>query len=714
MPASSPCQIGTGRLGSSESAGLERLARSCPPSDGGQLVSAAGLTLLFVACLALFFFRLGCCGFIDPGDGYFSEGSREMVESGDYVTPHLNYQVYFSKPILIYWLISSAYQMFGTNELSARLPSALLATVLVLACYYVMRSLAGTRAGVLSGLVLASSPLVVTFARMSLIDMTFSALLGVALCATVMTVILGSRRSWAAIYVSLALAVLAKGPAAVVLFGIGMAGYFLINRPDSKSFLALVHRLKLHLGIPIFLAIVLPWYIGVGLATKGLFLQVFFFFENLGRFAGHTNHHIPYWWFYLPVLAYGFFPWIAFVPAALALSLKSLRQMPGWQNVTLAHVAEQPSKTSAQAAVMFACWALGIALFFSASQTKLQTYILPAFPALAMLVGLCFDNWIRQAEGRVAIPVYLRVASFSFMAAGACLLLVCPVIAVILAAPQLTGVIHSHWSARLGGLLSEIPFWMRATAAIVLPLTGAGFVYQNVRLARQDIRGCIFGLTGTAVVACALAGPLAFELGYNYKQKDLHAVVKVLDDKVGPVAFFQDFKPSVIYCLRRPVDTFFSPDQLLPVTPPSMATGGTGILVSRRAKECGGNSKEPPGSSSGSTAAIESFQAVGDSGQACAGSALIPSTATAPVATQYQYVISGKRGAEVLLARFGSKLHLLSRQGDWYVFESTELRAQRLPTLEQTFSQNLQLSTDEFSWGTLPFAGGTKNGTPGH
>src|SRR5581483_406286 len=65
--------------------------------------------LLLVACAFLFFLGLGSYGLIDPGDGYFSEAAREMIETGDYVTPRLNYQIYFSKPILIYWLISSAF-----------------------------------------------------------------------------------------------------------------------------------------------------------------------------------------------------------------------------------------------------------------------------------------------------------------------------------------------------------------------------------------------------------------------------------------------------------------------------------------------------------------------------------------------------------------------------------------------------------------------------
>jgi 4-amino-4-deoxy-L-arabinose transferase-like glycosyltransferase len=263
--------------------------------------------LLLLCCAALFIWRLWSPPLLDPGDGYFTEAAREMVESGDYIVPHLNYQIYFSKPILIYWLISSAYHVLGVNEFAGRIWSAIMATALVLCAYWMVRCISNSRAGLIAGTLLASSPLVVTYARMSLVDMTFSSLLGIAWCALVMTVATESRKWWPIMYVALGLSLLTKGPAGGVLFVAACAAYLIAVRPGWAWIGTQLKKVHLLWGLLLFAAITVPWHIAVGLATNWLYLKVFYLYENVGRYAGQTNHNHPEPWFYLVVFGYGFF-----------------------------------------------------------------------------------------------------------------------------------------------------------------------------------------------------------------------------------------------------------------------------------------------------------------------------------------------------------------------------------------------------------------------
>ena len=593
-------------------------------AKNGLSVDQLNILLLVAACVVLFFVGLWSWGFIDPGDGYFSEAAREMMERGDYVVPHLNYQIYFSKPILIFWLIISAYKTFGINEFAARFWSAALATVLTVVCYWTTRCLATRRAGLLAGLVLASSPLVVTFARMSLIDMSFSSLLGVALCSTAMTLFTPSRKWWPWIYVSLALAVLDKGPAAIVLYVIGMAAYVLISKRRLADIKESINQLQPLLGIPLFALIAVPWYIAVGLATNWLWPQVFFVFENLGRFAGHTNHKNPAWWFYLPVLGYGFFPWVLFLPPALFTSFR---------------------KPQIGAMLLFASWTVGVILFFSASLTKLQTYILPAWPAMAMLVGITLDAWISEKK----TGKYVSITAGIIATFGTIFLLASGLALALSGNAEFVGSINAKWAPTVQAFVLDTPDWMRGGITIALAVMGIGFFAYYRRYRARDYQAAVKRLVIASVTGCAILGPIAFELGYKYRDADVHRVIGCLKDKPGPIAIFREFKPSVVYHLQRPIDSFFNVDQL------------------RRRTTSG---------------------AVGQ-----------PSI---------QYIIAGRKGSGELMATYPNELKVIARQGDWYVFETRDLLALRLPTLEQSFTQHIDLSGGEYSWGTLPFAGGTK------
>ncbi|HMY51993.1 MAG TPA: glycosyltransferase family 39 protein, partial [Candidatus Obscuribacter sp.] len=255
-----------------------------------------------LACLGLYFNQLNSWSFIDPGETYYTEAAREMVESGEWIVPHLNYQIYFSKPILTFWLTAWGYRLFGLNEMAARLPFALLSSLLVFAAYYTIRVVSNKKAALIAGLATASAPLLMLISKTSCIDAAFTTFLNLAVFATILA--LFARRPVFApvIYLSLALAVLTKGPAGLILFAMGTVVFAFLQKPKLKEIGYWIIDSRPIVGIPLFLMTVLPWYYLVTKATKGLFLQVFLLYENLARFAGKTNYHKGSPLYYLPVL----------------------------------------------------------------------------------------------------------------------------------------------------------------------------------------------------------------------------------------------------------------------------------------------------------------------------------------------------------------------------------------------------------------------------
>ena len=500
-------------------------------------IEALTFLILIASCLAVFFFRLGSVPFLDPGDGYFTEASREMIERGDFIVPHLNYQIYFSKPILIYWLIIGAYKVLGVNELAGRIWSAIFASALVLCTYWMVRSLANRRAGIFAALVLITSPLVVTFARMALVDMVFSSLLGIALCALVMTCFVGSGRWWPVLYLALGLSVLTKGPAGIVLFGLGVTGFLLVARPRKQWMLQQFGSLHAPLGSLIFASVVLPWHIAVGIATRGLFLKVFYLYENLGRYAGHTNHRHPEFWYYLPVLAYGFFPWVLFLPPAarqLWVANRSITRL-GTDESTQAQ-----GKSSGL--LLVACWATAIFLFFTLTSTKLETYILPSISAFAVLIGCTLDDWLTRLEEGKPVSRWMKGNSICLAAIS-----VASVIAALIGA----------------AVVKEISTGLKVWAIAGALCLAIGWTRQAILFKRGSYSRSLCWLLGSAVVACAILAPVAFEIGYKYKQQDVHAVIEAIKGQDAQVALYREFKPTLMFYLHKPIDSFFSPDQIV-------------------------------------------------------------------------------------------------------------------------------------------------------
>jgi len=339
-------------------------------------VSVPRAVLVLLALLALF---VGVDNMqrplAHPDEGRYSEISREMAASGDWVTPRLNGIKYFEKPPLQYWASAAAFRLFGEMGFTAR-------------------RLAGTDAALLAVGVLLSSPYFLGMGGVVTLDMGLTAWTTVAVCAFLLAAAgpPGERRRWMLVaWAGMALAVLSKGLIGIVFPAAAVFLHCLVHR-DWR----LLARLEWARGAALFLAITVPWFVLVSAANPE-FPRFFFVHEHFERFLTKTHRREEPWWYFWPILFAGFLPWmLALVPAAVE----------GWRREAAA--AGFPWRRFAL------LWSGFILLFFSASGSKLPAYILPVFPVFALVLG----DWLARAEPRrlwkmVAIVVPLLAVAIA-------------------------------------------------------------------------------------------------------------------------------------------------------------------------------------------------------------------------------------------------------------------------------------------------------------
>ena len=341
------------------------------------------LAALLGASLLLLLWQLGAYGLIDVDEGRYAEVPREMFASGDWLTPRLNFINFFDKPPLLYWGIASSYAVFGVTEWAARLIPALSALLGIGAAYGLGRRMFGPRAGVLSGLILLTSLMWTVMARVVLTDMVVSSLVFCALACWWLAMSDDSirrRNGYIALFwLSLGLGMLAKGPVAPVLCGGAIFFYVLVCKRWRD-----LRKMGWIWGVPLLIAVAAPWYFAIALKHPE-FNNAFWFEQNFARFFGAIkavdHSEGPLFLFqYLPLVI---FPWSVFALPALFL---------GWKRVW-------PARSEKQRAAVFLLAAFAfVMLFFSASESKLITYILPVVPPLAILLAAYFDRIWNEAK----------------------------------------------------------------------------------------------------------------------------------------------------------------------------------------------------------------------------------------------------------------------------------------------------------------------------
>lgn len=359
--------------------------------------------LLALAALAagMLGYGLGCLPLIGPDEPRYAEVAREMYLTGDWVTTRLGGIHWFEKPALLYWMVAVSYELWGVSELATRAGAALLAAAGALLLFLFGRGLRSARYGYLSAAALLTSALWVGFGRGATFDIVLAVTTELALLAFFRWEGGGARRAWWVCGGALGLAVLAKGLVGVVLPGAIAGAYLVITGGLGR---ALRRRRELLLGALVFVATAGVWYGPVIWRHGGGFIREFFVAHHFERYLTNKYRHPqPVYFFFVVALA-GIFPWSAYLVAAAARAAREWRTL----------VADPAQRLR----LFLWLWALVPILFFSFSGSKLPGYILPSFPALALLIGEELERWWTEApsRGRVALGM---ATSLLLMAAAA-------------------------------------------------------------------------------------------------------------------------------------------------------------------------------------------------------------------------------------------------------------------------------------------------------
>jgi 4-amino-4-deoxy-L-arabinose transferase-like glycosyltransferase len=363
------------------------------PASSPKTNLAAIFSAVVVIGICLFS-HLGALGLVGPDEPRYAWIARAMAQTGDWVTPRLYGSPWFEKPILYYWAAALGFALRLPAEWAARLPSAIAALAAALAIawlgkkhYGSAQNQSGDHAFVMSPALLApmifsASLAAIGFARAATPDMLFSASIALAMAAAASCLRRAgalrngnaasthnqklSAGTLALFGAFLGLGVLAKGPAAVILAG-GAIGIWALATKQLRAALSLARPV----AIAAFCVVALPWYV-ICARRNPDFLHIFIFQHNFERYLTPVFQHIQPFWFFVPITLLAVLPWTPFLLSTVSEGRRTMRANT-WKN---------------SPGFFFACWALFPILFFSFSQSKLPSYILPAIPPLALLIAV--------------------------------------------------------------------------------------------------------------------------------------------------------------------------------------------------------------------------------------------------------------------------------------------------------------------------------------
>ena len=323
--------------------------------------------VLILVSYAGYFSGQGALGLVGPDEPRYVSIARSMERTGDWVTPRLNGLPWFEKPILYYWSAAASFKLFGENDFAARFPSALAAILAAAAIAWMAWRFYGGTTSFLALLMFPTSVATLAFARAATPDMLFTGTIAAAMACGAAQIFEESPGLWCRIGFGffLGAATLAKGPAAIVLAGGGVAFWATFSRKWMRSF-----RLAHPLSVFVFFLTALPWYFLCARRNPD-FLNVFIFQHNFERFLTPVFHHVKPWWFFPPILVLWILPWSALL-FALGLRAAAIKE---WR------------ERFARPGFYFACWTIFVVIFFSASKSKLPGYILPAVPTMILLLA---------------------------------------------------------------------------------------------------------------------------------------------------------------------------------------------------------------------------------------------------------------------------------------------------------------------------------------
>jgi 4-amino-4-deoxy-L-arabinose transferase-like glycosyltransferase len=462
--------------------------------------------------------NLGTPGLWDVDEGNNAEAAYEMRESGSLIVPTFDYQMRVDKPALLYWLQMGAYSACGVNEFAARLPSALAALAAILLTYELGRRTFGAAAGLLAGLMLASATLFCASARFANPDALLDACTLLALFVFWRGYRADGSLPFAAAGAISGLGMLAKGPVGLVLPATVSIVFLMWQRQLRR-----LVDLRIARGVLAFVLVAAPWYTWVGVETKGQWLAGFFLKHNVDRALSAMENHGGSFYYYGVVLLAGFAPWsVFFAPAAWNASAE----------------ARSRSNDREVAAVRFlVCWIAVYVIFFTVVRTKLPNYILPAYPAVALLTARCLDRWRRELviPPRWMLPTGLLCLAIVGLAVA---------VGLLIAAGYIPAGVPPQ---RQLPAMAVLAFF--GVVPIVAALVGWLFLRRDSRTGMLvTVASCAILFTA----ALAALGPLAVDR-YKAPRALSAALPADQDTRDVRIASYEYFQPSLVFYCRREV-----------------------------------------------------------------------------------------------------------------------------------------------------------------
>ena len=509
---------------------------------------------LILAAGLVFFTNLGAPGLWDRDEPRNAACAREMLDRGDLVVPTFNQELRAHKPVLTYWLMIASYSVWGIDEFGARFFSALLGVGTVLLTYHIARMLYTANAGFWAAIVLATSLMFGVSSRAATPDasLIFTCTLALFFFVRASTRSLETNGTplptglldWALIYGAMALAVLAKGPVGFLLPISAMGLYLLIVLPceavstEHDSLGARLKQLALRFsplrilrtawamrpvtGAVMICLIALPWYVLVGKRTDGLFLEEFLINHNKNRFTSSMENHRGPIFYYVIAILIGMAPGSIFAGPTLARLWSRLREHHAWRNGD----------------VLMLCWAGVIVGAFSLAGTKLPSYVLPSYPAFAVLIGVFLHSWITQNQqvDRRWFPA--SMATLALIGLGIAIGL--PIAAHILLPGE-------EWLGVVG----------------ILPLTAAVVCFWLARREQWTRAVGVYAATAVAFTTIAL-GFVAVRVDRHKNDRPLMAAIERASGEQTEkrIAAFGHFRSTYVFYADQHVDEIREPEDV--------------------------------------------------------------------------------------------------------------------------------------------------------
>ena len=515
---------------------MRAMQRLQPHADGLWVHAIVLLALALPYCI-----HLGTSSIWDANEAFYAETPREMLATGNYLSPQFNFEPRTQKPPFTYYVILISYKLFGVNEFAVRIPGALAAIGILLFSYATARRLFGPRAALMCAVISATSARVFILARRLPIDILLLFFLTGTLFFLVRAIQQKGRIHWAPVYLFAAFGFFTKGPIAAVI----PAGAFLVWMLWRRQPRIPVYPL---MGAAIFVCVLLPWYALAYRAHGWTYIAPFFLRDNFGRFAAEAMGPTRGFFYYVSVYASDFFPW-------------SLLALAAFYRLWRIRKEAQPFRSLAFGLPLI--WCLFVFFLFSFSKNKQEYYIAPLYPAAAVVLAGVLD---RSASGRNSRSVRAERESPGSSLPGS---------ATVRAPRQ-----ESSWwmwpYGFLAALLFMLSLFMPRILAIFMPRISlvlhfvpslifvAGSAWVLWSIVRRRIEQC-FAALAVPLWTIFMIGVLFYIPALEsfrpvkYFCRTLEAHLKA-DDEAG---FFSTALPSMVYYLRRPIFQEYSHEQMV-------------------------------------------------------------------------------------------------------------------------------------------------------